>query len=82
MLVPTGMKNKQNIINTHYVHPDQIITTRNGIDLSRFTKQVVRNKYRAVNSSSPDRSWPILLECWPKIKERVPQAEGLQQLPL
>jgi 2-polyprenyl-3-methyl-5-hydroxy-6-metoxy-1,4-benzoquinol methylase/glycosyltransferase involved in cell wall biosynthesis len=66
---------KQNIINTHHVHPNQVIQTRNGIDLTRFDKQVVRNRYRVVNSSSPDRSWPALLNYWPEIKQRVPQAE-------
>lgn len=34
-----------------------------------------RNKYKCVNSSSPDRSWPILLTIWPEIKKQVPQAE-------
>ena len=66
---------KQNLINTHNLHPDHIIVTRNGIDLNRFNESIPRNRFKAVNSSSPDRSWPILLECWSKIKERVPQAE-------
>jgi glycosyltransferase involved in cell wall biosynthesis len=66
---------KQNIINVHNVHPDHVVVTRNGIDLERFNKKITRNKYKAVNSSSPDRSWPILLDCWPRIKAAVPQAE-------
>jgi glycosyltransferase involved in cell wall biosynthesis len=49
--------------------------TRNGIDPSRFDKKVERNKYKCVNSSSPDRSWPVLLDCWPHIKALVPNAE-------
>lgn len=57
------------------VHPDQVIVTRNGIDLQRFTQDVVRNPYKIVNSSSPDRSWPVLLELFPKIRQQVPQAE-------
>jgi glycosyltransferase involved in cell wall biosynthesis len=57
------------------VHPDHIIKTRNGIDMNRFDKRVKRNRFKCVNSSSPDRSWPILLDVWPKIKERVPEAE-------
>lgn len=36
---------------------------------------IQRNKYKCVNSSSPDRSWPILLSMWPEIKKQVPQAE-------
>jgi len=66
---------KQNIINTHNVSDDHVLVTRNGIDLSRFNKHIKRNKFKVVNSSSPDRSWPILLDCWPKIKASVPQAE-------
>jgi glycosyltransferase involved in cell wall biosynthesis/2-polyprenyl-3-methyl-5-hydroxy-6-metoxy-1,4-benzoquinol methylase len=66
---------KQNLINHHNLHPDHIIVTRNGIDLERFNKKVARNKFKAINSGSPDRSWPVLLECWTTIKERVPEAE-------
>lgn len=66
---------KQNLVNTHNLHPDHIIVTRNGIKLDRFNKKIDRNKYRAINSSSPDRSWPILLDCWKRIKEKVPKAE-------
>jgi len=66
---------KGNIINVHNVHSDQVLVTRNGIDLNRFNKNIVRNKYKVVNSSSPDRSWPVLLECWKFIKQAVPQAE-------
>lgn len=67
---------KQNLIAAHNLHPDHILVTRNGIDLTRFLdKNIKRNKYKCVNSSSPDRSWPILLSIWPKIKEQVPQAE-------
>ena len=65
---------KENIINKHNISPDQVIVTRNGIDLRRFDKQVKRDQFKCINSSSPDRSWPILLELWPRIKERVPQA--------
>jgi glycosyltransferase involved in cell wall biosynthesis len=66
---------KANIMNVHDVHADHVLVTRNGIDLSRFNKQIPRNKFKVVNSSSPDRSWPILFDCWGRIKERVPQAE-------
>jgi glycosyltransferase involved in cell wall biosynthesis/2-polyprenyl-3-methyl-5-hydroxy-6-metoxy-1,4-benzoquinol methylase len=65
---------KQNIINVHQVRPDQVIVTRNGIDLNRFQKNVTRNKYKVVNSSSPDRHLPVLLDVWSEIKKRVPQA--------
>ena len=67
---------KQNLINYHNLHPEHIITTRNGINLDRFdSRNKKRNKFKCVNSSSPDRSWPILLDIWPRIKAQVPQAE-------
>ncbi len=78
---------KDFFVKHHNVHPEQVIVTRNGIDLTRFHKHllsdimnkeeniVVRNQYKCVNSSSPDRSWPVLLEIWPKIRAKVPQAE-------
>ena len=66
---------KRALIQSHNIHEKHVITTRNGIDTSRFQKPVKRNQYRCVNSSSPDRSWPILFEVWPKIKQAVPQAE-------
>lgn len=66
---------KQNLVNFHNIHPDHVIVTRNGIDLNRFNKELARNRFKCVNSSSPDRSWPILLDVWPEIKKQVPQAE-------
>jgi glycosyltransferase involved in cell wall biosynthesis len=65
---------KSNLTNWHNLHPEHVVVTRNGIDLTRFDKTVPRDRFKCVNSSSPDRSWPILLEVWPKIKERVPAA--------
>jgi glycosyltransferase involved in cell wall biosynthesis len=66
---------KQNLMLAHNLHSDHVIVTRNGIDLTRFDQQADRNPFKCVNSSSPDRSWPILLEVWPEIKRQVPQAE-------
>ena len=67
---------KQSMLDNFDIHPEHILTTRNGIDLNRFAnKSIVRNRYKAVNSSSPDRSWMQLFDIWPQIKERVPQAE-------
>lgn len=66
---------KQFLISYHNIHPSHVTVTRNGIDLTRFDGQFARNRFKCVNSSSPDRSWPILLEVWPKIKQQVPQAE-------
>lgn len=77
---------KNNVIQVHNVHPDHVIVTRNGIDITKFQfpvmekegedwKIIKRNQYRCVNSSSPDRSWAVLLDVFPKIKAQVPQAE-------
>jgi glycosyltransferase involved in cell wall biosynthesis len=66
---------KENMINYHNLHPAHIIQTRNGVDISRLNeKNIKRDKYKCVNFSSPDRSWPVLLHIWQRIKERVPQA--------
>lgn len=67
---------KNNLINAHNLHSNHIIVSKNGIDLSLFeNKNIKRNKLKCINASSPDRSWPILLNLWPRIKEQVPQAE-------
>ena len=66
---------KDNLVNYHNIHPNKIIKTRNGIDLKRFNKKIERNRFKCINSSSPDRSWPVLLQAWPEIKKHVPQAE-------
>lgn len=66
---------KQFLVDYHHIHPDHVIVTRNGIDLTRFDKSVPKNRFKCINSSSPDRSWPVLLSVWPQIKQQVPQAE-------
>lgn len=66
---------KEFLLGQYEIHPDHVIVTRNGININRFKKEVKRNKYKVINSNSPDRSWPVLLECWPKIKEKEPKAE-------
>jgi glycosyltransferase involved in cell wall biosynthesis len=63
-----------------FLHPDQILVTRNGIDLSRFDNppgpgHVVRNPRRAIYSSSPDRGLEVLLRAWPMVRTHVPDAE-------
>jgi glycosyltransferase involved in cell wall biosynthesis len=65
---------KSNLMNWHNLHSEHVLVTRNGIDLNRFEKSVKRDRFKAINASSPDRSWPVLLDIWPRIKEKVPQA--------
>jgi glycosyltransferase involved in cell wall biosynthesis len=67
---------KQNLMREHNLHNDHVLVTRNGIHPERFlNKNVKRNPYKIVQSSSPDRSWATILDCWDKIKKNVPQAE-------
>lgn len=59
-----------------FVAPSQIHVTRNGLDLGRFNDtSIVRNSHKAVYSSSPDRGLIALLQMWPQIRKRVPDAE-------
>lgn len=64
-----------------YIHPSQIMTTRNGIKLDRFvTKRgdvefESRNPHRAVYSSSPDRGLQAALDSWHLVRAKVPDAE-------
>lgn len=58
-----------------FVHPSQVVVTRNGVDFSRFSDPVPRNPRRAVYSSSPDRGLEVAVRCWPRVRERVPDAE-------
>lgn len=66
---------RQNVLAVHNLAPDHVIVTRNGIDLAAFENRPQKKPLRAINSSSPDRSWPVLLEVWPKIRQQVPEAE-------
>ena len=63
------------LIKHHNLPAEQVLTTRNGIDFTRFNHDVPRNTKKVVYSSSPDRGLPVLLKVWPKIRERVPDAE-------
>lgn len=65
---------KDNLIQYHNVPDSQVIVTRNGIDLNRFNKDIKRDELRCMNSSSPDRSWAVLLDCWKDIVAAEPNA--------
>lgn len=57
------------------VHPDQVVVTRNGIDLSRFEGAEDRNPRRIIYSSSPDRGLQTAIYAMPRIREQFPGAE-------
>lgn len=66
---------KENVMKVHNLPSEQIIVTRNGIDIDQFCKKAVRNQYRIINSSSPDRSWDALIDIFKDVKKQVPEAE-------
>lgn len=58
-----------------FVHPEQVIVTRNGIDLKRFERtDIKRDPNKVIYSSSPDRGLLSLLQMWPRIHARVQDA--------
>ena len=61
----------------HDVPEEKIWTTKNGLDLERFAdtlKTLDKDPHRLIYSSSPDRGLDVLLNTFPKIRERVPEA--------
>lgn len=58
------------------VHPSKIIVTRNGIESNLFTRQTsTERSNKVIYSSSPDRGLATLLDLWPEILKKVPDAE-------
>ncbi len=63
-----------------FLTDDRLYITRNGIEPSYFSPRVdgrliERNPHRAIYTSSPDRGLDLLLEWWPEVRERIPDAE-------
>ncbi len=54
---------------------DKVRRIRNGIELAYFAGEQPERRRRVVYTSSPDRGLDKLLEWWPQIRERVPDAE-------
>lgn len=57
------------------VDPEKVVVTRNGIDIARFAAEPEKRGQRLIYSSSPDRGLERLLELFPEIRARVPEAE-------
>lgn len=57
------------------VHPEQVLVTSNGVDLSRFPGTSSKNYRKAVYSSSPDRGMEVAIKIWPEVRIRIPDAE-------
>lgn len=62
----------------HYpwINPEKVITCRNGIHLPFFERipADVERELRVLYTSSPDRGLDVLLEMWPDVLKRVPDA--------
>lgn len=55
---------------------DKVVETRNGIELSYFEPKPWQDRaQRVLYTSSPDRGLDVLLELWPHIHKRCPDAE-------
>lgn len=65
----------------HKLYPEMsttkaVVRVTNGVDYARFTQPVdARYPHRVIHSSSPDRGLHHLLRVWPKVVEKVPDAE-------
>lgn len=55
----------------------RVLEVNNAIKAELFTEEPApeRNPHRYIYSSSPDRGLDLLLEWWPEVRERVPDAE-------
>ncbi len=59
-----------------WMPPGKVQVTRNGIDPVRFSRtDVPRDPHRAIYSSSPDRGLQAVVDAWPEVRKRVPDAE-------
>jgi tetratricopeptide (TPR) repeat protein len=57
------------------VPKEKFVVVPNGLVVSDFDKQVERDPYLLVNTSSPDRSLSTLLRLFRKVKKEVPEAK-------
>ncbi len=58
----------------HGIPPLKVWVTRNGVDLNRFRGPTLMESGRMLYTSSPDRGLDVLLQCFPRIREKVPNA--------
>ena len=52
-----------------------VTAVSNGIDLRYFSERFEPRPVRAIYSSAPDRGLDVVLEIWPEVRERLPEAE-------
>lgn len=58
-----------------HVDDKKFVIVGNGIDLSRFDQEAERHPHRFIYSSTPDRGLDTILELWPKVRDKLPDAE-------
>lgn len=68
-------RHKDFVSEYHNIPKDKILVTSNGIDFTRFNKNIKKNPYKMIYSSSPDRGLDIVLPLFDQVKQQVPQAE-------
>lgn len=65
----------ENIRETYpWLPEEKVVASRNGITRSYFEGEKPDREKRLLYTSSPDRGLDIVLECWPEILKRVPDA--------
>lgn len=57
------------------VPDEKLVVAGNGIDLSRFKSKAKKDPNRFIYTSAPNRGLENILDAWPQIRERVPEAE-------
>lgn len=66
---------RENILEQYpFLDPKKVVAARNGIVPTYFSGEKLKREKRVLYTSSPDRGLDIVLECWPEIKKRVPDA--------
>lgn len=62
-----------------FLSDDKLVQTSNGLNPDRFPIDLIPPRadrpHRAIYSSSPDRGLDLVLDLWPDVRKRVPDAE-------
>lgn len=66
-------QHKQFVHQHHNIPLEKIVVTSNGLDFTRFEKEVAKDPYKMIYSSSPDRGLEVLLDLFPQVKAQVPE---------
>lgn len=78
MWISVSNTQKEFIEKKEVIRPENWFVTRNAFDEGIYNneiKKIKKTKNQAIYCSAPDRGLGCLLEMWPEIKERVPDAK-------